>query len=121
MLFINNCNYILPLNLHSSCYRFRRKFSGKFKSMETWFSLLTREILGRWKIAPNCSLKLSNIFLCNFAHKNTIRCTYSIHKYGMNNTVLAKILWIRDETVLHTNGVNSVFYVHYKIGEILIC
>lgn len=121
MLFINNCIYIVPLHLHSSCYRFRYNFSGKLKSTEAWFPLLTREILGRWKIALNCSLKLNNIFLCNFAHKNTIRCNYNVRKYGMSNNILTKILWIKDKAVLHTNGVNRVFYVHYEIGEILIC
>lgn len=46
---------------------------------------------------------------------------YLISKYEMTNSILTKILWIRDEADLHTNGVTHVFYIHYKMGEILKC
>jgi len=39
----------------------------------------------------------------------------------MNNIVLTKIIWIKDEAALHINGINHMFYLQYKMGEIIKC
>lgn len=56
VLFITNCTYILAFHLSGSSYKFRYKFSRKFKSVEKYASSLT-EIQGKWKISAvlNCT------------------------------------------------------------------
>lgn len=43
---------------------------------------------------------------------------HPLSKYQMNNGILTKILWIRDEAALHANGVNRVLPILQNGGNL---